>query len=100
MGNFYSPKELSENGHFDGADRSHILGDGTPAPESTPAVRTMGRGGVGNFMFGVSEREEQSMRKRIEEENLAEALKKDIEKGVEEQLAMPAKAKLPAEEVV
>lgn len=103
MGNYYSPKELSEKGHFGGADTSHILGDGTPAPapapsSDAPVVRTTGRGGMGNFMFGVSDSEQQAARKKVEDEKKAEALKKDIEKGVEDRLATPEKAKLPAQE--
>ena len=119
MGNYYSPKELSQTGHFSDAHRSHILGDGTlppvdaadksggstgappsyntaqPAAEQT---RTVGRGGAGNFFFGVSESEEKAARKRIEEEKRREKLKEDIERGVQDQLAMPPKAKLPGGE--
>lgn len=116
-GNYYSPKELSQTGNFSGAGSSHILGEGTVPPASSssgrrgsavgngssaqPAqepMRTYGRGGAGNYAYGVSESEERAARKRMEDEQKREQLKADIEKGVKENLAMPQKAKLPGGE--
>ena len=118
-GNYYSPQELSQTGHFSDAHRSHIVGDGTlppadrtsstatggAAPPSYNSVqagsgpsRTVGRGGAGNWMFGVSEDEATAARKRMEEEKKREQLKADVEKGVKEALAEPPKAKLPGGE--
>jgi hypothetical protein len=113
-GNWYSPRELRERGHFSDADRSHILGDGTQpptdsarsgdnaaAPPSYTVTQTssqtskVGRGGAGNISFGVNEDEERAARKRLAQQEAQEKLKADIEKGVKERLAMPPKAKLP-----
>lgn len=110
IGNWYSPKELKEKGHFSDAHRSHILGDGTQAPAdstdsgappsyntaapSVETTRTYGRGGAGNFSFGVSEGEERMARKRMQQEETKEKLKADIEKDVQDSLAMPEKAKI------
>ena len=33
-GNLYSPRELAARGRFEGAGTSHVVGDGTPAPDS------------------------------------------------------------------
>lgn len=117
MGNWYSPKELSEKGRFNDAHRSHILGEGTQPPANTvdqsngsappsysaaeaprETTRTYGRGGAGNWSFGVSESEERAARKRIQDDQAREKLKADVEKGVGESLAMPQKAKLPGGE--
>jgi len=54
----------------------------------------VGRGGAGNFSFGVSESEERAARKRMADEKKREVLTGEIEKGVKEQLAVPPKAKL------
>lgn len=115
-GNYYSPWELQMRGEFTGAGTSHVLGDGTPQPKSqetesqggAPKVEETGkdaatgyrgRGGAGNYSFGVSESEERAIRKKIEDENnKKEALRDNIEKGVEEGLARPEKARLPAGE--
>ncbi|KAK4548662.1 hypothetical protein LTR36_009573 [Oleoguttula mirabilis] len=117
VGNWYSPKELKEKGHFNDAHRSHILGDGTQPPAnsadvgtgnappsynaaqpSTETIKTYGRGGAGNYSFGVSESEERAARKRMQQEETKEKLKAEIEKNVQQSLAMPAKAKLPSGE--
>lgn len=100
-GNYYSPADLAAKGEFAGASSSHIPGDGTPAPAPSthvPAVKATGRGGAGNFLFGPSENEELAARKEQEDGKKAEALKESVAKGVEEQLAMPEKAKLPSSE--
>nr|POE88327.1 hypothetical protein CFP56_11556 [Quercus suber] len=104
-GNYYSPKDLAARGEFAGAGSSHILGDGTPAPAASTAakqvpsaVKASGRGGAGNFLFGIGESEAQAAAKREEDERRASALKEDIAKVVEEALPMPEKAKLPASE--
>lgn len=111
-GNYYSPKDLTAKGHFSDAHRSHIVGDGTLAPsESTTnsappsynsvdgpkaePTRIFGRGGAGNYMFGVSEGEERAAKKKMEEEEQKQQLTAMIEKGVTSGLAMPEQAKLP-----
>lgn len=114
-GNLYSPKDLSQSGHFSDAHRSHILGDGTQPPansmeavggsqppsynaaqssSSISSTRTYGRGGAGNWSFGVSEDEERAARKRMQEIEAKEKLEVDVENQVKESLAMPQKAKL------
>ena len=92
-GNYYVPKDLEQQGQFSNADRSHILGDGTAAPESAvPAVR-VGRGGAGNFAVGQAEAEELARKKRVEEEQLrGEKVKADA-KDVADGIAVPEKAK-------
>jgi len=109
MGNFYSPKELNQSGNFSDAHRSHIPGDGTLAPtegsdappsynavsaNAEPARKT-GRGGAGNYAIGINEAETRAARRRHEEDERQAKLKEDIEKGVQETLAFPSKAKLP-----
>lgn len=55
-----------------------------------------GRGGAGNFSYGVSEAEERATRKRLEgEARKKEELRVSSEKMVEEGLARPEKAKVP-----
>ena len=61
---------------------------------SVEPTRIVGRGGAGNYSFGVSESEEKAARKRIEDEKKRDKLQEDIETGVKEQLAVPPKAKL------
>lgn len=46
-GNYYSPKDLSEKGRFEGAASSHVLGDGTPAPRAEDRAREDNGMGVG-----------------------------------------------------
>lgn len=111
-GNYYSPQDLSQKGNFVGAQTSHILGDGTPAPsENTrpaaapaatgtlggPPPKT-GRGGAGNFDFGINEAERKAARQHEEADRRQQQLKEDVEKGVKENLAFPSKAKLPGGE--
>lgn len=114
-GNYYSPQDLSKTGNFDGAETSHILGDGTPAPSESvrptaaPAFDGMltavggptpktGRGGAGNYDFGINEAERKAARQHQESDVKQQRLKEDVEKGVKEQLAFPSKAKLPGGE--
>lgn len=129
-GNYYSPKELAVKGTFAGAETSHELGDGTPAPTGpesisgdgagasddgglhvlarqktrqgsmTKATYT-GRGGAGNYSFGVTESEEKNARKRAEEEEVVkERLREDIEQDVADGLKRPEKAMLSGSELV
>ena len=107
-GNYYSPKDLNQKGNFSDAHRSHIPGDGTLAPaegstappsynavsSGTEAARKTGRGGAGNYDFGINEAETKAARRRREEDEKQARLKQDIEKGVQESLAFPSKAKL------
>jgi hypothetical protein len=106
-GNYYSPQDLSQTGNFVGAQTSHILGDGTPvpsdntrpaaAPAAAPPPKT-GRGGAGNFDFGINEAERKAARQHEEADRRQQQLKQDVEKGVQENLAFPSKAKLPGGE--
>lgn len=90
-----------------------MLGDGTPAPGDGDAIEGMsklertstggsvtaayrGRGGAGNYAYGVTESEDRIARRKNEEEK--ERLRGMIEKGVEEGLARPERAKLPGGE--
>jgi len=90
-GNYYSPWELQMRGEFTGAGTSHVLGDGTPQPISqetesqgplskrdVPEQKEVyrGRGGAGNFSYGVSESEERAFRRKQEEEK-APTLQRD-----------------------
>lgn len=114
-GNIYSPKALSSKGHFNDAHRSHIVGDGTLLPADTTSngpsappsystanpssetgvTRKVGRGGAGNYSFGVTESEVLAAeRRRGMEEQMKKQVAEDVEKGVSETLAQPPKAKL------
>lgn len=117
-GNYYSPGELDKTGAFSDAHRSHIPGDGTLAPSDdskAPAAappsyssvpspnevpRKTGRGGAGNYDFGINEWEQRAAKKRWEEDQKQQKLKEDIEKGVKQTLAFPevAKTKVPGGE--
>lgn len=68
---------------------------GTTAAKSDVSKGYRGRGGAGNYSYGVSESEERAYRKRHEEEQRRkEQLREKVEKGVEEVLPMPQKARL------
>lgn len=114
-GNYYSPQDLTQTGNFAGAQTSHILGDGTPAPAddarpaAAPAVGGMGsavggvtpktgRGGAGNFDFGINEAERKAAREHEQADHKQQQLRDDVEKGVKDQLAFPSKARLPGAE--
>lgn len=114
-GNYYSPQDLTQTGNFAGAQTSHILGDGTPAPAddarpaAAPAVGSMGsavggvtpktgRGGAGNYDFGINEAERKAAREHEQADHKQQQLRDDVEKGVKEQLAFPSKARLPGAE--
>lgn len=106
-GNFYSPKELSQNGQYKDTDfgngtQDSRLATADPFSNAKPLsgpTRTYGRGGVGNYTYDASENQEQALRRRIQEdEDKQQKLKADIEAGVKETLAMPPKAKLPGEQ--
>lgn len=110
-GNYYSPRELNATGEFQGAGTSHVLGDGTPEGRHVAGVAEKekkevvngpvyrGRGGAGNYAYGVTEGEERRFRKKYEEE---ERRKKEIrglaEGAAQEGLAVPEKARLPGQE--
>lgn len=81
-GNYYSPKELTRTGQFSDTHKS----------QSNESSR-IGRGGAGNYTFAVSDSEEQA-RRRMEEEGKCQKLQRDVEKGVNQSLTMPPKAKL------
>ena len=63
--------------------------------DSQPQSPTYGRGGAGNYAAGTAEGRQNIARKRTEDEIKSAKLKEEVEKGVQEQLAMPQKAKLP-----
>ena len=93
-GNYYSPKEISKTGSFsDGPVRSSSSGGLASGPSTTP-----GRGGAGNYAFSAHQSAADTATKSMEEGQTQEKLKQDIAKSVEEQLAMPQKAKLPGGE--
>lgn len=86
MGNLYDPKHLKDTMPAPGGEPTNRSGN---AP-----TRTYGRGGAGNYAFGLGENEERAAQKTAEEEQSREKLKQDIERGVMKQLATPPKAKL------
>ncbi|KAK1815792.1 hypothetical protein LTR12_009776 [Friedmanniomyces endolithicus] len=117
-GNYYSPQELSQTGSFDGAHRSHVLGDGTLAPADATSVsnrsgaarsshntaqasarptRTVGRGGAGNFGYGMGVSEEKAARERMEEELRRKRVQAEVEEKVRHALAEPPRAMLTGE---
>ena len=92
MGNYYSPKEWSKNG-----DR---MDSSTPKDQefiegSNHATTTYGRGGAGNYALISAVKEENAARERVAEARTREKLRRDAENGVQQRLAVPAKAKLP-----
>jgi hypothetical protein len=104
-GKYYSPRELKATGKFEGADTSHVLGDGTPAPKSDKDKATKeatgiryGRGGMGNFFGGEEDAAGKARERQEEEVRKQEELKQQIEKGVDGVLSRPEKARLPGGE--
>lgn len=105
-GNFYDPQLLSEADKVNLGDGYNSLGSGgttgptidaSKAPFSEP-TRTFGRGGAGNYSFDASENQDRALRKKLaEDEEKKKVLKEQVERGVQETLAMPAQAKLPVE---
>ncbi|KAK5111000.1 hypothetical protein LTR62_005375 [Meristemomyces frigidus] len=106
-GNYYSPQVLSGNGRFNDADRSHILGEGIRALQagsagSTNAVagsgpsRKVGRGGAGNYAFGVSESQQRDAVRRMDEEQKLQQIQADVWRDVQDTVAPPPKARLAA----
>ncbi|KAK0272889.1 hypothetical protein LTR35_012559 [Friedmanniomyces endolithicus] len=114
-GNYYSPQELSQTGSFSGAYRSHVLSDGTPAPADTTSTsntsgtapssyiaaqasarstRTVGRGGAGNYNFGVGGSEERAARERVDEEQRRKMMQVEVEERVKSTLAEPPRVLL------
>ncbi|KAF2718306.1 hypothetical protein K431DRAFT_306207 [Polychaeton citri CBS 116435] len=98
-GNWYSPRELSEKGNFHdsnlhtAAGRS-ASGSSLSAAGDAGSARPLGRGGAGNYYgYGADSEVRASLRRR-EEEAKRERLYEDIERGVEETLAMPQRARL------
>lgn len=67
------------------------------APAAGPPPKS-GRGGAGNFDFGINEAERKAARQAEEADRRQQQLKEDVEKGVKKNLAFPSKAKLPGGE--
>ncbi len=57
--------------------------------------KTIGRGGVGNYAAHAAEGEQKEKNAEMRQKDQRQRLQLDIEKGVEEALAMPQRAKLP-----
>lgn len=101
-GNYYSPRELATTGSFAGTEV--VDSDQTTASagrrcsivsvqqSAAPTVHKVGRGGAGNYDFSAQAREssapegEQSKQRDIES---------SVVQDVEEQLAVPPKARIP-----
>lgn len=84
-GNFYSRKDVSQA-------KTSGLSD-VAASEMIKSTRTSGRGGVGNYEFSANESAQTALKKDTRDEQVKERLTKDIEKEVNEELAMPPKAR-------
>lgn len=101
-GNFYSSQELSDAEKAGLGDGINSLGSGAvEASKTAPAepTRTFGRGGAGNFSFDSGENQDRASLKKLEEDEQKKLqLNEQVEKGVEQTLAMPPKAKLPRAE--
>lgn len=88
-GNFYSTKEKTDLQPLDGPDDSK-----TTKTYLSQSTQTLGRGGAGNYEFAVDRSREAAI---LEEANVQLSkgrITQDIEKDVEQQLAIPQKAKL------
>lgn len=105
-GNFYNRQDANDTDRVGFGDGINSLGSGpiltsrkTTVSEPEPGpTRNFGRGGAGNFSFDSSENQDRALRMRLEEdEQKKQQVKEQVEKGVEETLAMPPKAKLPRE---
>ena len=90
IGNVYSTNELKET-----APASEVE---TTTQGSEETTRTAGRGGAGNYEYAANDNKGKAEREHTEEARSRQKLKQDIERCVEEQLAMPQKAKLPSGE--
>lgn len=117
MGNYYSPRQLSERGYFSDVNGSLILcrvtqPPGEPSERDSKAVhpshrtdqpsadlsRRIGRGGAGNMAFGVGAVELLEERKKKHQQQVQHKLRLDIEREVAGSLAVPEKAKLSGTE--
>lgn len=103
-GNFYNPQDDSDTNRIGLGDGINSLGSGPIETSRKTAVsnpeptKNFGRGGAGNFLFDSSENQDRALRRQLEEdEQKKQEVKEQVEKGVEETLAMPPKAKLPRE---
>ena len=67
---------------------------GATGGAGAPSSAYRGRGGAGNYALGVAEEEDRRARGRVGEEEKRELLRGQIEKGVEEGLARPERARL------
>jgi hypothetical protein len=104
-GNYYSPRALNETGHFtdgtkapDTGSASMAQGSASTAQTGAESARKVGRGGAGNYAFGIAEDEERIAQRKMEDEKKREQLRWDVEMGVKEQLAEPPRAILAGAE--
>jgi hypothetical protein len=84
-GNVYSANEIHDMQSPDGPDDIKSTGRST---------QSLGRGGDGNYGCAADGSREAAALERMREQRSQERITKDIEKDVEQQLAIPQKAKL------
>lgn len=94
-GNYYSPKDLKDIGHFSN-ENPIVPPTGQTQTKTDLPVMKYGRGGAGNVSYGVNE--ERAASKRIEDERTKrERIQAESERQAES-IAMPPKAKLPLQD--
>ncbi|KAF2101845.1 HET-domain-containing protein [Rhizodiscina lignyota] len=100
-GNWYSPVELSQHGTFSSTSTSPTS-PSSVTPTSATATGAMhqelpsaksGRGGMGNFVWGPSEKEKEEWERRRQEE---ERVRAQATMNVDQVLAKPSSVFLPA----
>ncbi|KAF2264883.1 hypothetical protein CC78DRAFT_532751 [Lojkania enalia] len=101
-GNWYQPKELSNEGTFTQTSDSTALPTTSTPNISTPwhpenqqmPIARVGRGGAGNFVW---QDEDKELERRGNEERVKKGLEEKVERDVEAGLAKPRAAVLGGE---
>lgn len=91
-GNYGSTEDPDNWDTLDRTTSEPLANNRKETPAQSP---TQGRGGAGNYAVGNAAYQLYLSRRMTEDDQKREKLKADIEQGVNEQLAVPQKAKLP-----
>lgn len=92
-GNYGSSEDPS---NWDSLESTASAPSSRTCGENQAQSPTYGRGGAGNYAAGNPAYQRYLSRRTTEEQQKREKLQADIEQGVNEQLSMPRKAKLPS----
>lgn len=100
-GNLYSPRELATAGIFTDTE---VVGQRTATTQpgkvtieqgTSPVVRKVGRGGAGNYEYGTAQGQVNATTEAADDQKKGLEIQSTVEQDVNEQLAVPAKARIP-----